>query len=132
MNLVRLAARLLALPGRLLIRWLNDRKRSNGVPPLGTFLRGCVHAFLWFWVMIITVAVLNPVPATPVAAPPASTTRPSTVPTTRWTPPPTTTPVPTPTTTPPVEDADESYVPLPDDDDDDGRESRFCRKRWYC
>lgn len=50
---MRLALRLLALPGRLLIHWINERKAANGVPPLGGFLRGSVHAFIWFVAMVM-------------------------------------------------------------------------------
>lgn len=63
MNLLRLACTLLALPGRLLIRGIDDLKRSNGVPPLGRFLRGCVHVFVWFVGFSMVVSAVNPPPA---------------------------------------------------------------------
>lgn len=85
-NLLHLAIRLLALPGRLLIRTIDDLKRANGVPPLGGFLRGCVHAFIWFVGFVLVVSVAIPPAPTPTptrsAASPVPTTRPS------YTPPP--------------------------------------------
>lgn len=63
MNLLRLVRTLLALPGRVLIRGIDDLKRSNGVPPLGRFLRGCVHVFVWFVGFSMVVSAVNPPPA---------------------------------------------------------------------
>lgn len=124
MNLLRLAVLLLALPGRLLIRTIDGLKRSNGVPPLGPFLRGCVHGFLGlFALMAFSMATLPPAPA-----PTFTYVAP------RYTPPPRPVVLPTsaaPTSTAPSTAVEEpAYVPLPDDEDDG--ESRFCRRRWWC
>lgn len=73
---MRLALRLLALPGRLLIHWINERKAANGVPPLGGFLRGSVHAFIWF-VIFVLFGVSNSTPSSSTrvaASSPAPTT----------------------------------------------------------
>jgi endonuclease YncB( thermonuclease family) len=85
-TIMRLALRLLALPGRLLIHWINERKAANGVPPLGGFLRGSVHAFIWF-VIFVLFGVSNSTPSSTgrVAASspaPTTTTAPSTAPST--------------------------------------------------
>jgi endonuclease YncB( thermonuclease family) len=50
-------------PGRLLIRWIDECKAANGVPPLGTFLRGSVHTFTWFVILMVASAAANPAPA---------------------------------------------------------------------
>lgn len=65
MNLLRLVIRLLALPGRLLIWAIDDLKRANGVPPLGRFLRGCVHTFIWFIGLVLFVSAVTPPAPTP-------------------------------------------------------------------
>jgi len=64
---VVVAARVLfviaAAPGRLLIRWIDRRKADNGVAPLGGFLRGSVHAFVWFCAFVTLVMASGPAPA---------------------------------------------------------------------
>lgn len=65
MNLLRLVLLVLALPGRLLIQTIDGLKRANGVPPLGKFLRGSVHAFVWFVGFVLLVSATNPPAPTP-------------------------------------------------------------------
>lgn len=69
-NLLRLVLLALALPGRLLIRTIDDLKRGNGVPPLGKFLRGCVHGFLGLLVLMACAApTASPSTPVPTASP---------------------------------------------------------------
>lgn len=84
MNLLRLALLALALPGRLLIRAIDDLKRANGVPPLGRFLRGCVHGFLGLFVLMACAA--------PAASPSTSVTATTSAPRATYSPPVTMTP----------------------------------------
>lgn len=65
MNLLRLVLVVLALPGRLLIQTIDGLKRANGVPPLGKFLRGCVHTFIWFVGFVLLVSATTPPAPTP-------------------------------------------------------------------
>lgn len=124
----RLVWRLLALPGRALIRWLDRRKAVNHVPPLGTFLRGCVHGFVWLIaLMAFSMATVTPVPTATPATPTPATVRPT--PTNSWV-----EPTLAPTSTAPSTAGDEPvYVPLPDDDDDhDWDKPRVCHRKWWC
>jgi hypothetical protein len=66
---VRTLRLLIALPGQLLIRAIDDRKRANGVPPLGKFLRGCVHGFVWVVVLMAFSMAVTPT-VTPASTPP--------------------------------------------------------------
>jgi endonuclease YncB( thermonuclease family) len=59
--------------GQLLIRWIDDAKRGNGVGPLNRFQRGCVHAFTWLVVMVM-IGLSNPVPASSTRSVASSTT----------------------------------------------------------
>lgn len=129
MNLLRLLVRVLSAPGRLVIVTLDDLKRSNGVAPLGTFLRGCVHGFIGLFVLAaIAMAIVPPAPAAPRSSTTQSYTAPS-APMEMPTVAPTATVAPSPTSAAPVP----AYAPLPDDEDDhDEGESRYCRRRWWC
>lgn len=127
---VRLAQRLLALPGRVLVRWIDGRKAVNGVPPLGTFLRGCVHGFVWLIALMAFSMATAPAP-TPTATPamhPAPRYDPPPLPASYAPPTPSFEPVPT---TPPSEVEDVPHVPPPDDDDDWDK-PRICHRKWWC
>lgn len=131
MALLAALGRLLLLPGRLLIRTIDDLKRSNGVPPLGRFLRGCVHGFLGLFALMAFAMSTAPPPA-PVAAP-IVRTAPSYVPLQRPTGILSTTAAPssTPPSTAVDEPDDPVYVPLPDDDDNWDK-PRICHRKWWC
>jgi endonuclease YncB( thermonuclease family) len=70
---VTAAARLLCLlvwlPGQFVVRLIDRRKIRNGVPPLNAFLRGSVHVFTWFFVLVVLVAVApDTTPSSSIAA----------------------------------------------------------------
>jgi hypothetical protein len=139
MNLLRLLRLPIALPGRLLINHLDRERSRNGIARLSALSRGTVHGFVWlfavaaFSMATISMPTATAVPASAPTAVPVVRTAPRYVP-----PPPTTTsaaPTPAPVSTAPSTAVDEPaepvYVPLPDDDEDDG-ESWFCRRRRWC
>ncbi len=141
MNLLRLLRLPIALPGRLLINHLDRERSRNGIARLSALSRGTVHGFVWlfavaaFSMATISMPTATAVPASAPTAVPVARTAPRYVP-----PPPTTTsaaptPTPAPVSTAPSTAVDEPaepvYVPLPDDDEDDG-ESWFCRRRRWC
>jgi hypothetical protein len=125
-TILRAAIRLLALPGRLLIRGIN----RASVRPLGGFLRGAMHGFVWVLaLMAISMATYTAPPAT--AAAPVVHSAP------RYTPPPVpdifNEPTAEPTAPPPAEvpEIDVPYVPVPDDDHDFDK-PRICHRKWWC
>lgn len=131
MTLLRMAGRLLLLPGQLLLHVIARPHGKHGLPPLTRFQRGAVHGFLWIvFLMIFSMSTATP-PAAIGASPTITVQRPTPAPTRpapRSPVPPTSAPASTPPSTP-VDD-DPIFVPRPDNDDH--RESRFCRRRWWC
>lgn len=133
MTLPRLAGRLLLLPGRLLIRSIDNARRSNRVSPLNGLQRGSVHGFLAISALIaFSMATHTPPPAT-ASAPPTATAP-------RYTPAPRPTPpegwvtaAPSTAPSPAVDEpADVDYIPLPDDGDGDWDKPRICHRKWWC
>lgn len=130
MNLLRLLLRLVALPSRLVVNWVD----SISEPKLTPFLRASVHGFVWVVALMAfsMTALPTPVPE----ASPAVRTAPQYAPLL-----PTTTETPAPSVEPagPIADgADDVDVPnLPDIDEgmvehEDHGESWFCRHRRWC
>jgi hypothetical protein len=123
-----LALRLLLLPGRLVIKGID----GASVRPLGPFLRGAMHTFVWlFMLMVFATTTYSSPPA--VAAPTVTTPRYAPAP--RPTPPDgwLTTP---PSAAPAIEGAPADgpkYIPLPNNHvDNHDHKSRYCRKHWWC
>jgi hypothetical protein len=129
-NLLRLLYVLVALPGRLLVRWLDRKRHENGLLPMGGFLRGSVHGFVWLIaLMIFSMATVTPTRTDEIERVQPERSRVTEL-ARRYTPPPTTTVlVPTPT---PTSEPEPVYVPLPDDDDDDWDKPRICHRKWWC
>jgi endonuclease YncB( thermonuclease family) len=67
-NFFRLAARLLFLPGTLVIRWIDRRSTANGAPTLGWFRRGAVHAFLAFIALVVVTSGMSTPTSSPTVA----------------------------------------------------------------
>lgn len=134
MNLLRLVRVVLALPGRLVIRWLDLRRLGNGLRPMGGFLRGSVHGFIWvIALMMFSMATVAPSPEpAPSAARVAPRYVPPAVPADVFEPMPTASPAPVDEPTDEeIRIAVEEYL-REDSNDGDGRESRFCRGKWWC
>lgn len=69
MTLLRVARRLLALPGRLLIHAINRARAGNRAPALTRVQRGAAHVFVGFCALIAFSTALHPAPVTASAAP---------------------------------------------------------------
>jgi hypothetical protein len=127
-NLLRLLALVVALPGRLLLAGL---ERLGGPAPgrplraLERPVRWSVHVFVWAFALV-TVMIASAPPMTAVPAP----TRPVVI--ESWTPRPTVAPATEPTPAPsPASDVPQIDVEDTVERDDDG-EGWFCRRRRWC
>jgi hypothetical protein len=127
-NLLRSLLRLVALPSRLVVNWVD----SISEPKLTPFLRASVHGFVWV-VALMAFSVATYTPPAPTAAP-AVRTAPQYAPLPPMTtamPPPSAAPAPSPSTgdvdVPNLPDIDEGVV-----EHEDHGESWFCRHRRWC
>lgn len=130
MNLLRLLGVALALPGRLVIGWLN----SISYPKLTRPLRVSVHALVWIIALMTFSFTLVPPPGrAPVATYVAPTHVPRPVPTFEVDEPapPTSTDSASEVVVPDLPDIDEDVVEH-ENDDDHWHKPRYCYRHWWC
>lgn len=134
-TIARLTRRLFGLPSRLLIRHIDGQRAQNRLPPMGWFLRGCMHGFVWLIALMVFSMATHSAPPEPVPV-----TRPTPP---RYVPP----PIPTGVLEPIASEAPEpepapAPVPEPDVDvhvdtdhhdlPDGALTGGYCRRKWWC